>query len=101
MRRGNGQEGFVPANYIKEIEPHIVTRNRSVVVKVPEKVKVKKTGIRKEVVRKKSSRKASDKSPEKSNQLEVGKGKKARRTPSRKFIYDLYHIDIIAICLCF
>lgn len=84
MRRGNGQEGFVPANYVKEIEPHTVVRNRSVTVKVPEKVKVKKTGVRREV--KKPSRKGSDKTPASATLLDVpGKNKKARRTPSRKY----------------
>jgi len=66
-RRANGQEGYVPANYVKEIEPKV---HRKVVKKpviVPVKVKVQKTGIRKELVKKKRT-----------------PSSKLRRTPSGK-----------------
>lgn len=50
--RSNKQVGFVPAKYVKELEPKVVRK----VVKVPRKqlvkVKVKKTGIRREPVSK-------------------------------------------------
>ena len=43
IRRGNGQQGYVPANYVKEIEPAIVTQKvkKTVVEEVPVVVKRK------------------------------------------------------------
>lgn len=52
VRRGNAQEGFIPANYIKEVSPKVVKKKVKRKVKVPEKVMVKKTKIRQEVVKK-------------------------------------------------
>ena len=50
-RRKNGQEGFIPANYVKEIEPAKVKKvaKKKEIVKVP--VKVKKTRIEKRYIR--------------------------------------------------
>jgi len=44
VRRSNGQEGFVPANYVREVEPTKVKKLTKVkeVVNVPVKVKRKK-----------------------------------------------------------
>ena len=53
-RRANGQEGYVPANYVKEIEPKIVQKVVKRPVKVPTKVKVEKTGVRRELQKKKA-----------------------------------------------
>lgn len=53
-RRANGQEGYVPANYVKEIEPKVVQKVVKRPVKVPVKVKVEKTGVRKELQKKKT-----------------------------------------------
>ena len=40
-RRQNGQEGFVPANYVKEVEPLVTTKTvrRKEMVSVPVKVR--------------------------------------------------------------
>ena len=45
FRRKNGQEGFIPANYVKEIEPSKVKKvvKKKEMINVP--VKVKKTRI--------------------------------------------------------
>lgn len=51
-RRANGQEGYVPANYVKEIEPRMIQKTVRRPVKQPVKVKVLKTGVRKELVKK-------------------------------------------------
>lgn len=51
-RRSNGQEGYVPANYVKEIEPKVIQKSVKHPVKEPVKVKVLKTGVRKELVKK-------------------------------------------------
>ena len=47
FRRKNGQEGFIPANYVKEIEPSKVKKvvKKKEMINVP--VKVKKTRIEK------------------------------------------------------
>ena len=53
-RRANGQEGYLPANYVKEIEPKVVQKVIKRPVKVPMKVTVEKTGVRKELRKKKT-----------------------------------------------
>ncbi|XP_063958759.1 spectrin beta chain, non-erythrocytic 5-like isoform X1 [Lytechinus pictus] len=53
VRRGNAQEGFIPANYVKEVTPKVVKKKVKRKVKVPEKVMVKKTKIRQEIIKKK------------------------------------------------
>ena len=65
VRQASGKTGYVPANYVKEVEPRIIRKPSKKIVIVPEKVKVKKMATRKEVVK----RKRSDRS-------------KLRRTPS-------------------
>ena len=47
FRRKNGQEGFIPANYVKEIEPSKMKKvvKKKEMINVP--VKVKKTRIEK------------------------------------------------------
>ncbi len=49
-RRGNGQQGYVPANYVKEIEPATVTQKvkKTVIEEVPVIVK-KKEKVKKRV----------------------------------------------------
>ena len=50
IRRPNGQEGFVPKNYVKEIEPVIIkTVTKKKVIK-PEKVKMRKKRTEKQRV---------------------------------------------------
>lgn len=53
-RRANGQEGYIPANYVKEIEPKVMQKVVKRPVKVPRKVKVEKTGVRRELRKKKT-----------------------------------------------
>lgn len=62
VRKGNGQDGFVPANYVKEIEPKVVM----VQVRKPEVIKdvkkVKKTKMIKEIMEKRIKKDPSQKS---------------------------------------
>ncbi|CAC5355939.1 SPTB [Mytilus coruscus] len=51
IRKDNGTEGFVPANYVKEIQPKVSQKVIRKPTKVKEKVKVKKTVMKKEVVK--------------------------------------------------
>ena len=53
VRQGSGQEGYVPANYVKEVDPKLVKKVVRKPVKVREKVKVKKPAVKKEIVKKK------------------------------------------------
>ncbi|XP_055880886.1 spectrin beta chain, non-erythrocytic 2-like isoform X3 [Biomphalaria glabrata] len=53
VRKSDATEGFVPANYVKEVDPKVVQKTTKKPVLVPEKVKVKKTVMKKEVVKKK------------------------------------------------
>ena len=75
IRKANGQEGYVPANYIKEIEPKVVKKVVRKPVQVPEKVMVTKTGTRKELVKSKKPKKKRD----------LKSSSKVRRTPSSEF----------------
>lgn len=57
LRRGNGQQGYVPANYVKDIEPGLVKTKvmKKVIEEVPVKVKEKqvvKRRLRKQKVSK-------------------------------------------------
>ena len=67
IRKATGQEGYVPANYVREIDPKVIRK----VVKRPSRVQVKqpvkKTGYRKETVKRKRKK---------------TKGSALRRTPS-------------------
>lgn len=56
VRKADATEGFVPANYVKEVEPKVVQKVVQQLVKVPEKVRVKKTIMKKEVVKKKKQK---------------------------------------------
>lgn len=56
IRKNDGSEGFVPANYVKEYEPKVVKKVVQRPVKVPEKVKVIKTVMKKEVVKTKTEK---------------------------------------------
>ncbi|GFO34699.1 spectrin beta chain, non-erythrocytic 5-like, partial [Plakobranchus ocellatus] len=56
VRKADATEGFVPANYVREVDPKIVQKVIKQPVKVPEKVKVKRTVMKKEVVKKKKDR---------------------------------------------
>ena len=73
VRKSTREEGYAPANYLKEIEPKVFQKVTQVPVKVQEKVKVKKPSVKKEIVKRKVS--GSD------------KGGKLRRTPSGKTGY--------------
>ena len=53
VRQSSGKEGYVPANYVKEIDPKVVKKMVRRPVKVKEKVMVKKPAVKKEVVKKK------------------------------------------------
>ncbi|XP_064623906.1 spectrin beta chain, non-erythrocytic 2-like isoform X3 [Lineus longissimus] len=77
VRKSNGREGFVPANYVKEVEPKVIQRIVKKPVKVPETVKVKKTVYQKEAVPKLPKKK--------------GKGKGIRRTPSVRSVENLHY----------
>lgn len=50
VRKANGQDGFVPANYVKEIEPKIMQVSVRKVEKVQTMQKVRKTKLIKTVV---------------------------------------------------
>lgn len=50
VKKANGQDGFVPANYVREIEPKIVPVQVRKEVKVQDKQRVKKTKMVKQVV---------------------------------------------------
>ncbi|XP_054722410.1 spectrin beta chain, non-erythrocytic 5-like [Uloborus diversus] len=73
VRKTNGHDGFVPANYVTEIEPKIVRKRNQKVVKVPEKRKVKKTVMKKQIVKKKKQqlpyKKVLSRSPSKSQEF--------------------------------
>nr|XP_022333961.1 spectrin alpha chain, non-erythrocytic 1-like isoform X4 [Crassostrea virginica] len=56
IRKTDGSEGFVPANYVKEVEPKVTQKVVRRPTKVPEKVLVKKTVMKKEVVQKKKEK---------------------------------------------
>lgn len=56
IRKPDGNEGFVPANYVKEVEPKVTQKVVRRPTKVPEKVIVKKTVMKKEVVQKKKEK---------------------------------------------
>ena len=56
IRKTDGTEGFCPANYLKEHEPKVVKKVVQKPVKIPEKVKVIKTVMKKEVVKSKPER---------------------------------------------
>ncbi|KAK3092932.1 hypothetical protein FSP39_009051 [Pinctada imbricata] len=56
VRKTDGTEGFVPANYVKEVDPKVTQKVIHRPTKVPEKVKVKKTVMKKEVVKKKKEK---------------------------------------------
>lgn len=53
VRKSNGVDGFVPANYVVDVDPKVVRKRGQKIVKVPEKRKVKKTVMKKQVVKKK------------------------------------------------
>lgn len=56
IRKATGNEGYVPANYVKEVEPKMVRKVVQKPVKVQEKVLVTKTGFKKEHVKKKKDK---------------------------------------------
>ncbi|KAK7105089.1 spectrin beta chain, non-erythrocytic 5-like isoform X3 [Littorina saxatilis] len=59
IRKGDSTEGFVPSNYVKEVDAKVVQKVVKRPVKVPERVKVKKTVMKKEVVQRKKERASS------------------------------------------
>jgi spectrin beta len=76
VRKSDGTEGFVPSNYVKEVEPKVVQKVVRRPMKIPEKVKVVKTIMKKEVVQKKKK---------KSNKL--------RRAPSGRYPVHLAFLE--------
>ncbi|KAL5008187.1 hypothetical protein ScPMuIL_013768 [Solemya velum] len=54
VRRDDETEGFVPANYVKDTEPKVIQKIVKKPTKVQEKVKVRKTVMKKEVVKRKN-----------------------------------------------
>ena len=56
IRKADGTEGFVPANYVKEVQPKVSQKVVRRPVMVKEKVKVKKNVMKKEVVKKKADK---------------------------------------------
>lgn len=50
VRKVNGQDGFVPANYVKEVEPKVMQVSVRKVEKIPVSQKVRKTKMVKQVV---------------------------------------------------
>ena len=50
--KANQEKGYVPANYVKELEPKVIKKTK----KVPRKVLVTKTGTKKEVIKKKKDK---------------------------------------------
>jgi spectrin beta len=87
IRKSNGQEGYLPANYIKEVEPKVVKKLVKKPVRIQEQVPVKKIGYRKEkqLVAKRPSLKKKDSGS-------GGGGRKLRRTPSVRSQANL-HFD--------
>ena len=81
IRQSNGTEGYVPANYVKEVEPKVVQKKVKRPVKIPEKVMVKKVGYKKEKQKKK-------------------KPPKLRRTPSGSFLYSSTMKFLCLLCSC-
>ncbi|GFT80923.1 spectrin beta chain, non-erythrocytic 5 [Nephila pilipes] len=73
VRKSNGIDGFVPANYVSEIEPKVVRKRAQKVVKVPEKRRIKKTVMKKQIVKKKKQqlpyKKVLSRSPSKSQEF--------------------------------
>ena len=67
VKKDDGQEGYVPGNYVKEVDPKVIQKIQKKKVKIPEKVLVTKTGYKEENQKKKKD-----------------KGTKLRRTPSSK-----------------
>lgn len=83
-RRANGQEGYVPANYCKEIEPKVIQKSVKHPVKQPVKVKVLKKGVRQELVKKPKS------------------GTSLRRTPSGNYSWVSFPVNVsftLEICV--
>ncbi|XP_013777045.2 LOW QUALITY PROTEIN: spectrin beta chain, non-erythrocytic 1-like [Limulus polyphemus] len=70
VRKLDGRNGFVPATYVKEIEPKIIQKSVKKKLK-PEKIKVKKTVMKKQVV-KKPIEKKSKTTPAKSQSKKEG-----------------------------
>lgn len=56
VRKSSGVDGFVPASYVKEVEPKVFHKKIQKPVKVFEKQKVKKIVTKKQVVRRKKDR---------------------------------------------
>lgn len=76
IRKPDGTEGFVPANYVKEVEPKVTQKVVRRPTKVPEKVIVKKTVMKKEVVQKKEKASKLRRAPS-------GKSQQAKEGPLR------------------
>ncbi|VDH93427.1 Hypothetical predicted protein [Mytilus galloprovincialis] len=56
IRKEDGHKGFVPSNYVKEVKPKVTQKVIRKPMKVTEKVKVKKTVMKKEVLKNNSEK---------------------------------------------
>ena len=78
VRKSTGQEGYVPANYIREVDPKVIRKTVKRPTRVQVKQPVRKTGYRKETVVKRRKK---------------VKGTTLRRTPS-----GTYHQGAACVC---
>ena len=74
-RQTSRESGYVPANYIKEIEPRIIKKVTKETVMVPETVKVKRKVNKKIRVEKKREVELKRKSPQASSRLSRNRSK--------------------------
>ncbi|XP_076359799.1 spectrin beta chain, non-erythrocytic 5 kst [Tachypleus tridentatus] len=91
-RRGNGQDGFVPANYVKEIEPKIIKKVVKQPVKVPQKERVKKRVMKRQVVKKKKQSPNNKKPLSRSSSRKDGMKVEERQKAINKTFDDLVHL---------
>ena len=74
-RQTSRESGYVPANYVKEIEPRIIKKMAKETTMVPEMIKVKKKVKKKIKVEKKRMVEPKRKSPPVSSRLSRNKSK--------------------------
>ncbi|XP_022241663.1 spectrin beta chain, non-erythrocytic 1-like [Limulus polyphemus] len=91
-RRGNGQDGFVPANYVKEIEPKVIKKVVKQSVKVPQKQRVKKRVMKQQVVKKKKQSPNNKKPLSRSSSRKDGMKVEERQKAINKTFDDLVHL---------
>ncbi|KAL3205248.1 hypothetical protein MRX96_011146 [Rhipicephalus microplus] len=67
VRQMNGEEGFVPANYVREVEPRIIQKTTKKPVKVAERHRVKKVVMKQQPVKVKKEKQLSPQKSPKQN----------------------------------